>query len=263
MKAKKSLGQNFLNSKSALKSIIDTSDLNSKDIILEVGPGKGVLTEELLKIAEKVLVVEKDHRLIPFLEEKFQKEIREENLVLIEKDILDFDLNTLPNDYKVIANIPYYITGQILRMILGVENQPKLITLLVQKEVAERIVAKDGKESLLSLSVKAFGDPKLVTKVPRGAFSPAPNVDSAILNIKNISKDRLGNISEAVFFEILHLGFAHKRKQLLANLSQKYSREKILEIFSKLNLSLQIRAEDIDLKTWIELCKKMAMIQLK
>lgn len=259
MLKKKSLGQNFLKSESAISAIIDASNISSADIVLEIGPGEGVLTMELVKLAKKVIAVEKDHRLIPFLKEKFSKEIANGKLEVLEKDILEFDPNSVVpknnfDSYKIIANIPYYITGQILRMFLENKNQPKSMTLMVQKEVAERIITRDKKESLLSLSVKAFGTPKYIKTVKAGSFVPAPNVDSAILLIENISKDRLDEINESLFFKIIHAGFAHKRKQLLPNLSSLFERNKIVEVFNRLGIPLKARAEDVDLEKWVKLC---------
>ncbi|MES3005035.1 MAG: 16S rRNA (adenine(1518)-N(6)/adenine(1519)-N(6))-dimethyltransferase RsmA [Patescibacteria group bacterium] len=254
---KKSLGQNFLKSESAISAIIDASDIVPSDIVLEIGPGEGVLTQYLTKLAGKVIAIEKDHRLIPFLTEKFAKEISTGKLDVLEKDILEFDpgvLSFYKLPYKVIANIPYYITGQILRMFLETKNQPKSMTLMVQKEVADRILARDNKESLLSLSVKAFGTPKYIKTVKAGSFVPAPNVDSAILLIEDISKGRLGGVDEAVFFQTIHAGFAHKRKQLLPNLSSLYKKENILTAFEKLGISTKIRAEDLPLETWVSFC---------
>ncbi len=258
IRAKKSLGQHFLKSETALAAIIDASDPTPDDIIVEVGPGEGVLTKELVAFAGKVIAIEKDSRLIPILAEKFASEIASGKFEIIEKDILDFDLEILKfykHPYKVVANIPYYITGQILRMFLESEHQPELMTLLVQKEVAERIIARDGKESLLSLSVKAFGTPKLVRTVGRGAFSPTPTVDSAILLIENISGKNLGGIDPKFFFTILHAGFAHKRKQLLPNLAAVFPKEKITEALEKCQISPKSRAEDLSLEKWISLCK--------
>jgi len=263
---KKSLGQHFLKSKTALSAIIDASDPQDDNIILEIGPGEGVLTEALLGFAGKVVAIEKDERLIPYLKEKFAKYIENEKLEIIEKDILEFNpeiLSFYKHPYKVVANIPYYITGQILRMFLETKYQPESMTLLVQKEVAERIVAKpasaggDGKESLLSLSVKVFGEPKLIKTVPRGAFAPQPNVDSAILKIENISNSKLSGINPKFFFKILHAGFAHKRKQLVPNLSSLYNKKLILEVFEKCDIDTKIRAEDLPLTTWIKLSKML------
>ncbi|MBI4155928.1 MAG: ribosomal RNA small subunit methyltransferase A [Candidatus Zambryskibacteria bacterium] len=276
MKAKKSLGQHFLKSQVALSAIIDAGDIRADDIVLEIGPGEGILTERLLQLAEKVIAIEKDFRLIPVLKEKFSKEIKSGKLDLIEKDILKFDVSKMPFDirkYKMVSNIPYYITGQVLRMFLGSNSQPESMTLLVQKEVAERVVAKDGKESLLSLSVKVFGRPKIMRIVGRGAFSPQPKVDSAILHIENISRRNLDNVDEKFFFKVLHSGFAHKRKQLLSNLLNlqntpiikdlltlrvsKLGKEECVRAFLECEIDLKARAEDISLEKWLKLCKSL------
>jgi 16S rRNA (adenine1518-N6/adenine1519-N6)-dimethyltransferase len=261
-KAKKSLGQNFLKSKSALTTIIETADPNTDDVILEIGPGKGALTEKLLMSSGKVIAVEKDDVLFEFLSNKFKHEILNKKLDLIHGDILDFDQSVFDfyknHDYKIVANIPYNITGQIIRKFLTGTPKPSNMVLLVQKEVSDRIVARDGKESLLSLSVKLYGTPKYIKKVPARDFSPAPKVDSAILHIKDIQSPQLTSKEEEVFFEVLHAGFSHKRKILIGNLSQKYSKEKILTLFSTLGLNEKIRAEDLSLKDWLEFAKKLS-----
>ena len=192
MKAKKSLGQHFLKSEKALSQIVDASDPVADDIILEIGPGHGVLTERLLSFAGKVIAIEKDKDLIPVLEEKFAQEIASEKFLLIHDDILKVDIATLhlpSSTYKLVANIPYYITGAIIEKFLSTPYLPERMVLLMQKEVAERIIARDKKESILSIAVKAYGTPKMVGKVPPGAFVPPPTVDSAILLIENISRD--------------------------------------------------------------------------
>jgi 16S rRNA (adenine1518-N6/adenine1519-N6)-dimethyltransferase len=281
---KKSLGQHFLHSKQIISDIVLAGGVSKTDRVLEIGPGEGVLTEALLATGAYVICVEKDDRLIPMLQKKFEGEIISKQLELIHADILEFGMSKVPfdsdADYKVVANIPYYITGQIIRMFLENENQPKSMTLLVQKEVAERIVARDGKESLLSLSVKAYGEPKLVRTVGKGAFTPPPTVDSAVLTIENISKqnfteasprlngngDRIfpdvghrGNedgsgVGEKLFFEVLHAGFAHKRKQLLPNLASIFKKEDIEKAFGECGIDLKARAEDLPLQTWLKLC---------
>ena len=253
MQAKKSLGQHFLKSEKAIKTITEISGARPCDLILEIGPGKGILTESLLRTGANVTSVEKDDLLIPILEEKFKNEITSGRLKLVHADILDFDFGE--KNYKLVANIPYYITGQILRKFLGTENQPRSMTLLVQKEVAERIVAKDGKESLLSLSVKAYGEPKYIEKVPAGAFQPAPEVDSAVICISDISKKRFVGASEEKFFDLIHAGFSHKRKQILPNLSAVFGKEKTSEVLEKIKISPKTRAEDIAIEKWIELTK--------
>lgn len=255
MKTKKSLGQHFLNSPKIIVDIIECSKIKKENVVLEIGPGEGILTRALLLTGAHVISVEKDDRLIPELQKEFSREISLRQLELIHADILDVQLPHFAHSpYKVVANIPYYITGQIIRMFLESDSQPESMTLLVQKEVAERIVAKDGKESLLSLSVKAFGDPKIIEVVSRSHFTPQPNVDSAVLIIENISKNKLNGVSEKIFFEILHEGFAHKRKQLLPNLSTLYKKENLLKMFGKLGIGLKSRAEDISLEMWVKFC---------
>lgn len=261
-KAKKSLGQNFLKSKSALATIIDTANPNTDDIILEIGPGKGALTEKLLVSSGKVIAVEKDDALFEFLSEKFNEEIHLGKLNLIHGDILDFDVSALHvhknHTYKIVANIPYNITGQIIRKFLTETHKPTDMVLLVQKEVSDRIVARDKKESLLSLSVKLYGTPKYIKKVPARDFSPAPKVDSAILHIKEIKSPQLTKKEEGLFFEVLHAGFAHKRKILIGNLSEKYKKKYMKSLFEELNLSDKIRAEDLSLLEWISLARKLS-----
>jgi len=250
---KKSLGQNFLKSQSALNTIISSAELVADDIVLEVGPGQGVLTEKLLPLVKTVVAVEKDRRLIPILEEKFKKEIGNKKLEIIEGDILSKELDELgleSEKYKIVANIPYYITGKFLRKFLENEKQPTLITVMVQKEVADRIVAKDGKESILSISVKAYGEPVLIKKVPKGSFSPPPKVDSAILLIKNISKDFFNNVSEEFFFKIMKTGFSHKRKILSKNLTGVFSKDELQRKLRKLGVDENERPEKISLGNW-------------
>jgi 16S rRNA (adenine1518-N6/adenine1519-N6)-dimethyltransferase len=281
-KAKKSLGQNFLKSIPALNKIIEAGEVSKEDIVLEIGPGKGALTEKLLEKAGCVIAVETDRDLFELLKEKFEKEIKNKKLNLINEDILNLnildtvlifmnglagigtrgseDLNKNSKlypkiNYKIIANIPYNITGAILKKFLVNVNQPERMVLMVQNEVAKRIVARDGKESILSVSVKAYGDPKIVMKVPARYFSPAPKVDSAIISIKNISRKVFteNKIDENHFWEIIHAGFAHKRKKLSSNLKklQKYDN------LTSINTLENKRAEELKLEEWISLSKEI------
>lgn len=172
-KAKKSLGQNFLKSIPALHKIIESGEISNSDIILEIGPGKGALTEKILEKAGLVVAVEKDKNLFDLLSEKFAEHIKNKKLILVEADILDFEIEKIikNKNYKIIANIPYNITGAILKKFLTEKSQPSLMVLMVQNEVAQRIVARDKKESILSISVKAYGEPKIIMKVPARYFS--------------------------------------------------------------------------------------------
>ncbi len=262
MKAKKSLGQNFLKSKQALRDIVQAGEVTEKDTILEIGPGKGALTGELLAHGGTVIAIEKDRELITYLSEKFKAEIATKKLLLIEDDILDFEFSIYKlsaTTYKLIANIPYNITGAIIRKFCEAEQQPERMVLLVQKEVAERIVARDKKESILSISVKAYGTPKIIAKVPARYFSPAPKVDSAIIAITNISKNMFTAVSEQSFFEIVRSGFAHKRKVLIKNLEEGVSipKEKLLIIWEQLTLSPNVRAEELSLENWGQIVQKL------
>lgn len=250
---KKSLGQHFLRSEGALHKIVEAGGLSLEDTVLEVGPGEGVLTELLLARAGKVIAVEKDDRLIPILEQKFQNEIIAGKLKLVHADILnyEFGIRNYGKKYKIVANIPYYITGALIRKFLESENQPSTMVLLLQKEVAKRIVANDGKESILSISVKAYGTPKYIGTVKAGAFSPPPNVDSAIIAIENISKKFFEGIDERSFFEFLKRGFAHPRKLLSSNLGVTPKE------LSALGIPEKSRAENLTLKDWYSLAQNL------
>jgi 16S rRNA (adenine1518-N6/adenine1519-N6)-dimethyltransferase len=200
--------------------VADAAHLTQTDIVLEIGPGHGILTRELLARAGKVVAVEKDPVLVAELRETFAADITNGRLTLIEQDIRDFDpYNLQPTTYSLVANIPYYITGYIIRKFLTTQHQPHTLAVLIQKEVAERIVASDGRESLLSLSVKAYGTPALVRIVKAGAFNPPPKVDSAILAVHSVSRSAFSTSeNEAAFFEMLHAAFSQKRKQLRGTL---------------------------------------------
>lgn len=261
MRPKKSLGQNFLKSKRVVADIIKAAELKPADLVLEVGPGKGILTEELLKQAGRVIAVEKDDRLIPFLQEKFSKEVHPGQLELIHKDVLEFnvDYELRTTNYKLIANIPYYITGALIKKFLTAKNQPSRMVLLVQREVAERIIARDGHESILSISTKAYGTPRKIKNVPAKYFSPQPKVDSAILVIENISRDffvkhrmfdKIDSASvrgEEKFFKLVRAGFASKRKKLQPKLKKFGISQKT---FEKCGINPNARAENLTPEQW-------------
>lgn len=248
MYAKKSLGQHFLRSERALSVIVEAGNLSPNDTVLEIGPGEGALTKKLLETGARIIAVEKDDELFKFLKEKFSK------IELIHADILEY---TPTGAYKLIANIPYNITGAILEKFLSADRQPTRCVLLVQKEVAERIVTRDNKESILSISVKAYGTPQYIETVKAGSFVPAPKVDSAILLIENISKDFFKNFSEKDFFELIHAAFKSKRKKLSSNLATVFDKEKVLNAFRELNLDENLRAEDLELNNWKRLAEKL------
>jgi len=255
MEKKKSLGQHFLNSVHYLAKIADSAELAAYELVLEVGPGDGALTRELLLHKARVVAVEKDLRLVPVLQKTFAKEIADGSLTLIEADILKFDISNcaaLGGSYKVVANIPYYITGALLKKLLTSAHQPTQTVLLLQKEVAERI-ARSKKESILSISVKVYGDPTYVCTVPSGAFAPPPDVDSAVLVIKNISRKHFSTAKqEERFFALVRAGFAQKRKLLARNLEPLLGKN-YSNILKKAGIVSNARAEDVPLVRWVEL----------
>jgi 16S rRNA (adenine1518-N6/adenine1519-N6)-dimethyltransferase len=198
------------------------------------------------------VAVEKDSVLLPELRERFADELTNGRLVLVEEDIRDFSPSThyslQATPYSLVANIPYYITGAIIRQFLTAEHQPSAIALLIQKEVAERIVAQDGKESLLSLSVKAYGVPRYVKTVKAGSFSPPPMVDSAILAIDSISRTNFVDAQmEERFFKLLHAGFTSKRKMLAGNIGKAFAEQH----FAGCEVDIKARAEKLTCGQWL------------
>lgn len=257
MKAKKHLGQHFLNSKTVLKRMVGVASVQASDTILEIGPGKGVLTHALLETGAHVIVVETDLEMIPFLETQFAEQLKTSQLKIIHADILDVEVSDyISSSYKLVANIPYYITGEIIRRFLTAKQQPTSMTLLVQKEVAARI-ARDPKGSILSMSVKAYGVPQYIETVPARYFSPPPKVDSAILHISNISKRFFENILEDRFFKVVKLGFSNKRKKLINNLASFGSKDSLSGTLKSLGLHENIRAEELTLEDWRSLATEL------
>ena len=253
--AKKSLGQHFLSAPGVVNDIIKAADLKKNEVVLEIGPGKGVLTEKLLQTGTKVIAIEKDDWLTKDLEEKFNKEIQTKQLILKNEDFLKSEISEIENvKYKIVANIPYNITGLILRNIFSRKNQPQKVVLMVQKEVADRIIARDKKESMLGISIKAYGTPKIIRKVLPGSFNPPPKINSAVLAIENISRDVFSKITEEKFFRVAKLGFGEKRKQLKNNLKVFQNVVQVLDIC---DISKNIRAEDITIEDWVCLTEKL------
>lgn len=256
--AKKSLGQHFLISKKVVLDMIEAANVLVGDRVVEVGPGRGVLTRTLLDRGAGVVAIEKDELLAEELKEIFSKEIKDGKLVLLAEDILEIADWTekkrtafFGKKYKVVANIPYYISGALFELFLSLPIQPESITFLVQKEVAQRAVAKSGKESLLSLSIKCYGKPRYVRPVKKTLFRPIPKVDSAIITITDISRDFFSHFSEKDFFITTKKGFAHKRKLLKGNLNLATG------ALTKAGLSEKARAEDLTLSDWSKLIKTL------
>ncbi len=238
------LGQHFLTNPAIAKRIVDAADITKNDSVLEVGPGRGMLTQFLVEKAKKVIAVERDKKLASFLQEKFADK---KNIEIIESDILKITSYELRvTSYKVVANLPYYITSRFLRLFLeNIKNKPQSMTLMVQKEVAERICAKPPQMNLLALSVQAFGRPKILFNVKKGSFSPPPEVDSALICIENISDAffKKHGIPPEEFFKLPKKAFSQKRKMLRASINVKHL------VFDKK------RPQELGLADWVELCK--------
>ncbi len=250
------LGQHFLTAKWAAVSLARSVNVRDDETILEIGPGKGALTRELLSTKRPVVAIEKDELLVEKLHETFATEISSKQLRIIVGDVRDFSAELEHfGTYVVAANIPYYITGEIIRQFLTMNKQPRAMALLIQKEVAQRITSKS--ESILSLSVKAYGIPRIVEKVSRKCFSPAPSVDSAILLIDAVSRDFFTDISEEHFFAVVHAGFASKRKFLANNLAVKFGKEAAIQALTDCGVSEKARAENVSLGEWKRVAMKL------
>lgn len=255
------LGQNFLKNKNIADKIIKSADLTADDVVLEVGPGKGILTEELAKKAGKVIAVEIDKNLASVLRDKFRNV---ENVEIAENDILKLNIESILKsyklkvaNYKVVANIPYYITSPIIRFFLENEFPPNEMILMVQKEVAERIVSVPGNHSILSLSVQYYAKPELLFYVEKENFDPAPEVDSAVIRISYIA-ERKTQEERDNFFRVVRAGFCAKRKTLANNLANSFhlDKKKIEEKLSFIKMKPTARAQELSLEDW----KKVASL---
>ncbi len=253
MKAKKSLGQNFLIDTAVVDRIIEVGEISEKDNVVEIGPGRGFLTRALACRAGRVLAIEKDEELASFC----QNSLRAPNLEILAGDVLEVDWEEILTqreflDFKLVANIPYYITGKILRLFLENSFQPSILVLMVQKEVAERICAKPGKLGVLSLSVQYFGEPEMVEIVPREKFNPVPDVDSAVLKIVVKNENRLSPEEEKKFFRLIKVGFSSPRKTLVNNLSAGLQKDKIEveKILKQIGFDGKTRAQELGVEEW-------------
>lgn len=245
------LGQNFLIDRNILDKIIAASDLSKKDIVVEVGPGIGTLTQELASRVKKVTAIEKDKKMCVILKEVL-KDFN--NVEIIEEDILKWSREF--KKYKVIANLPYYITSSVIRKFLELSSPPDLMVLMVQKEVGERIIASSPNMSILSVAVQFYAQPKIIAKVSRTCFYPSPKVDSAIIKmVKNDEYIKKTKGKEKQFFQLIKAGFSSKRKQLLGNIIRNFntSRQSAQNVFDKVNLDNKIRAQELSIEQWLEL----------
>lgn len=252
-------GQNFLLDETVLAEIIATAELKPNDLVLEVGPGLGALTARLLPQVKQVVALEIEHNFKRPLEKLVALS---PNLEIVWQDILSLPeqqwqeilAKYQTQDYKIVANIPYYLTGKFIQKFLQFKPSPKSMTLMLQKEVAERLVAKDKKQSLLSLSVAFYGQAIVAAPVPKKCFYPVPQVDSAVIHINNI-KAWAYPVDEKFTWQLIHRGFAQKRKKLINNIltDTRLEKDQVSQAFIKLKLDKNIRAENLSPKNWLDL----------
>jgi len=250
---KKSLGQHWLKDRQVLSDIAEAAEITPFDTVLEIGPGLGTLTSELLRRAEKVIAVELDGDLAAKLPGQFPGK----TLQVINEDILDFDLSVLPKDYIVVANVPYYITSKIIQKLLTSENKPKTTVLLIQKEVAVRLAAEPGNMSILSISAQIYGEVELDQMVPAHFFTPPPKVDSQVVVVKTRKKPLISPEDEKRFFKVVKAGFSAKRKKLRSSLSAGLgiSKPEAEALLKQVGISPDDRAEALAINQWIDLMK--------
>jgi 16S rRNA (adenine1518-N6/adenine1519-N6)-dimethyltransferase len=267
LRARKKLGQHFLVNRGVLKRIILTAELSKQDIVVEVGPGLGILTRELALNAGQVIAIELDRQMFDLLKQTMAPF---SNFTLVNEDILNIEPAALMNElklpeekkrtYKVVANLPYYITQPALRHFLEASFKPEMMVVMVQKEVARKITAAPGDMSILSVSVQLYGKPEIIGYVPARYFFPEPKVDSAILKI-DIYKEPIVSVPDVkTLFKVVRAGFSSKRKQVLNSLAQglRISRSDALLLLDKSEIDPQRRAQTLNLEEWARLCRNYA-----
>ncbi len=246
--AKKSLGQHWLNDQATLEDICDAAELNGEDTVLEIGPGPGSLTKLLVQEVKQVVAVEFDERFARDL----LANVKAGNLSVTHQDILKFDLTKLPAGYKVVANIPYYLTSNLLRVLSESSNPPRTIVLLIQKEVAQRVAAGPGDMSLLSVSVQLYYQAKLGVKVPAILFNPPPKVDSQVLILTKRPKKLFADLTENQILTVVKAGFSARRKTLLNSLSAGLRLDKsvVTQILQSAEIDSAKRPQELSLTDW-------------
>ncbi|MEZ4659381.1 MAG: 16S rRNA (adenine(1518)-N(6)/adenine(1519)-N(6))-dimethyltransferase RsmA [Caldilineaceae bacterium] len=263
LQPKRSLAQNFLTDEAHLARIAAAAELTPNDTVIEIGPGLGVLTKHLAAQAGRVIAVELDDRLIDVLKEQFAEQ---PHVSIVHADILNVQPAELlaaflgsqtSYQYKVVANLPYYITSAVLRHLLESTPRPQLAVLLMQKEVAERICARPGDLSLLAVSVQFYAVPTLVHRIPAGAFYPRPKVDSAVLRLDVRAQPAVPDVDAQLFFKVARAGFSQKRKQIHNSLRSglTLSKNEITEWLARAEIDPKRRAETLSLAEWGALCR--------
>ena len=258
LKPTKKFGQNFLINQKPIQQMIIAADINPNDTILEIGPGLGALTQELITTGAKIIAQEKDRNLVAVLKEQFKTV---ENLEIIEGDARAIvgNKNFCSLQFKVIANLPYYLTAPIIRQFLEAENPPELMVFLIQKQVGQRICAKPPRMNLLAVSVQLYATPKIINYVSQKCFWPMPEVDGAIIKIMPHHEKTGATTDRERFFKIVRAGFSHPRKILISNLADGLNMNKndLEKAFTTLAIPLKSRAENLAVAEWIKLAKNL------
>lgn len=251
----KSLGQHWLTDQPTLQAIVDEAALKPDDEVLEIGPGPGALTQQLVQRARHVTAVEFDPRLATTL----PKRVPAQNLTVIHGDILHFDLTQLPKEYKVVANLPYYITNKIVRLLLESPNPPQLATLLVQKEVAERMAAPPGAMSILSVATQFYTTVHLGPVVPAALFTPPPQVDSQVITLTRRRAPLFADCDPKLYFRVVRAGFAERRKKLRSSLSGGLHLDKTMvdTLLQRAHVLPDARAQELMLDDWYAIAKEL------
>jgi len=254
---KKSLGQHWLSDEKALAYITKFSGVGDNDVVLEIGPGQAALTKHLVEAASKVVAVELDDELAP----KLASKLPAANLQIVHQDILKFDLKSMPKNYKVVANIPYYLTGHLLRALTNSANPPTSMTLLLQKEVAQRIAAGPGGMSILSVSIQLKYEPQLGEVIPAKLFIPPPKIDSQVIRLTKHNPAPFPKLDEKKFFRIVRAGFSAPRKKLRSNLAGGLgiSKNEADDILAAAEVNGGLRAEALSLAQWHELYMQLSV----
>lgn len=250
LRANKKLGQNFLINQQIIDDIIEKAEITKEDVVLEIGPGLGSLTKALIQNAKKVIVVELDDNMIPILKNRFG----EENLEIIHEDILKINLNDIIKTYgriKVVANLPYYITTPIVMKLLEEEYDIESITVMVQKEVGERLCAKAGDRELgaVTIAVNYYSNAKIVIDVPKDNFLPAPEVDSCVIRLDVLKKPPVELKDKKAFFRLVKAAYSQRRKTINNSLSSGgYNKDDVIKVLEELNLDPKLRAENLSIQ---------------
>lgn len=266
--AKKSLGQNFLIDDDVVDGIIENSEISKEDLVIEIGPGLGTLTKRLLDSAGKVIAIELDESVLEILNDRFKLY---NNFELINQDVLKVDLNSLINSNlndsikkcKIVANLPYYITTPIITKLLEENLNLDSITVMVQKEVANRLTAIPGMDKdigAISYYIYYYSDAKIVLDVPKGCFIPSPDVDSSVINLKLLKEPRVKFDDTEFLFKVIKIAFSQKRKTLLNSLVNNglcSSKKELEDILSSLNINVKVRPEELSLQDFANISKKI------